>query len=93
MLDEAILFATKAHEGQFRKGTKKPYIVHPLEVKDIVMTMTEDEEIICSMVADFLSTHVLVLSSLSPTTSFATLSPNCVQIVFSDTSLQSSIVS
>ena len=29
MLDEAILFATKAHEGQFRKGTKKPYIVHP----------------------------------------------------------------
>ena len=50
MLDEAILFATKAHEGQFRKGTKKPYIVHPLEVKDIVMTMTEDEEIICAAV-------------------------------------------
>ena len=50
MLDEAILFATKAHEGQFRKGTKKPYIVHPLEVKDIVRTMTEDEEIICAAV-------------------------------------------
>lgn len=29
MLDEAILFATKAHEGQFRKEQSKPYIVHP----------------------------------------------------------------
>ena len=31
MIDKAITFATKAHEGQFRKGTKLPYIVHPLE--------------------------------------------------------------
>lgn len=50
MLDEAIAFATKAHEGQFRKGTKRPYIVHPLEVAQIVGTMTEDEEIICAAV-------------------------------------------
>ena len=50
MVEKAIEFATKAHEGQFRKGTKKPYIVHPLEVKEIVMTMTEDEEIICAAV-------------------------------------------
>ena len=48
MLDEAIAFATKAHEGQFRKGTKRPYIVHPLEVAEIVETMTTDEEIICA---------------------------------------------
>lgn len=32
MIDRAIEFATKAHEGQFRKGTKRPYIVHPIEV-------------------------------------------------------------
>ena len=38
--------AEKAHEGQFRKGTKRPYIVHPLEVAKIVSTMTDDEEII-----------------------------------------------
>ena len=31
MIDRAIEFATKAHEGQFRKGTKRPYIVHPIE--------------------------------------------------------------
>lgn len=50
MIDEAIEFATRAHEGQFRKGTRRPYIVHPIEVADIVATMTQDEEIICAAV-------------------------------------------
>lgn len=50
MIDAAIEFAAKAHEGQFRKGTKRPYIVHPIEVADIVATMTQDEEIICAAV-------------------------------------------
>ena len=40
MIDKAREFATKAHDGQFRKGTKRPYIVHPIEVGDIVSTMT-----------------------------------------------------
>jgi (p)ppGpp synthase/HD superfamily hydrolase len=39
MVEEARSFAEKAHEGQFRKGTKRPYIVHPLEVAKIVSTM------------------------------------------------------
>ena len=43
---DGLDFAEKAHEGQFRKGTKRPYIVHPLEVAKIVSTMTDDEEII-----------------------------------------------
>lgn len=50
MIDDAIEFATKAHEGQFRKGTRRPYIVHPIEVADIVSTMTNDEEVICAAV-------------------------------------------
>ena len=50
MIDKAIEFATKVHEGQFRKGTSRPYIVHPIEVSDIVATMTEDEEIISAAV-------------------------------------------
>ena len=50
MLNEAIEFATKAHEGQFRKGTKRSYIVHPIEVADIVTTMTRDQEVICAAV-------------------------------------------
>lgn len=50
MINEAIEFATKAHEGQFRKGTKRPYIVHPIEVADIVTSMTQDEDVICAAV-------------------------------------------
>lgn len=50
MLDDAIEFATRAHDGQFRKGTRRPYIVHPIEVADIVATMTKDEEVICAAV-------------------------------------------
>lgn len=50
MIDRAIEFATKAHEGQFRKGTKRPYIVHPIEVGDIVSAMTKDEEVISAAI-------------------------------------------
>ncbi|MDD2981147.1 MAG: HD domain-containing protein [Hespellia sp.] len=50
MIDKAVEFATKAHEGQFRKGTKRPYIVHPIEVGDIVATMTQDEEVIAAAI-------------------------------------------
>lgn len=50
MIDKAIEFATKAHEGQLRKGTKRPYIVHPVEVGDIVAAMTRDEEVISAAV-------------------------------------------
>ncbi|MCI8834000.1 MAG: bifunctional (p)ppGpp synthetase/guanosine-3',5'-bis(diphosphate) 3'-pyrophosphohydrolase [Ruminococcus sp.] len=50
MMEEAIAFATKAHEGQFRKGTRRPYIVHPLEVSEVVAEMTDDEEVICAAI-------------------------------------------
>ncbi len=46
LLDTAIIFATNMHKGQFRKGTKIPYILHPLEAAAIVGTMTTDDEII-----------------------------------------------
>ena len=48
MIDKAMEFAVKAHAGQVRKGSKKPYIVHPVEVADIVTYMTQDKEIICA---------------------------------------------
>lgn len=50
MIEKAITFATRAHEGQVRKGTDRPYIVHPLEVGRIVASMTEDEEIISAAI-------------------------------------------
>lgn len=45
MYEKALKFATKAHEGQTRKGGNEPYINHPIEVSKIVQTMTEDEEV------------------------------------------------
>lgn len=35
-LDSAIAFAATAHAGQLRKGGLTPYIVHPLEVMQLV---------------------------------------------------------
>jgi len=50
MIEKAIEFATKAHEGQVRKGTNRPYIVHPIEVGEIVASMTTDEEVISAAI-------------------------------------------
>lgn len=50
ILDKAIVYATEAHSGQFRKGTQIPYILHPLEAAAIVATMTTDNEIIAGAV-------------------------------------------
>ncbi len=44
VLEEAVIFATQAHEGQRRKLAKIPYILHPLEVAGIIGTMTDDLE-------------------------------------------------
>jgi (p)ppGpp synthase/HD superfamily hydrolase len=37
MIFKAIEFAVGAHSGQYRKGTKIPYIVHPLAVAKILI--------------------------------------------------------
>lgn len=50
MIDKAITFAAKAHKGQVRKGANQPYIFHPLEVLNVVSTMTLDDDILCAAV-------------------------------------------
>ena len=50
MIDKAIEFATKAHEGQLRKGTSRPYIVLPSVGGDLVATMTSYEEVISAAI-------------------------------------------
>jgi len=48
-LNEAIIFATKAHEGQMRKGTNNiPYITHPMKVMTYLMEMNADETLLCA---------------------------------------------
>ena len=46
MLEEAIIYATILHQGKVRKFNGIPYILHPMEVAQILSTMTEDAEII-----------------------------------------------
>lgn len=48
LVEEAILFATKAHEGQVRKMRSTPYILHPLEVASIIATVTDKHETIAA---------------------------------------------
>ena len=41
-LNKAITFATEKHSGQVRKSTKIPYILHPLEVLQVLYSMRAD---------------------------------------------------
>ena len=42
---KAIAFAQKAHQGQYRKWTKLPYIVHPLGVMEILSRYQASEDV------------------------------------------------
>lgn len=48
IVEEAIIYATNMHAGQTRKSSSVPYILHPLEVAQIISTITDDKEIICA---------------------------------------------
>lgn len=50
LMDRAIIFATRAHSGTYRKGTDIPYIVHPIEAAAIVATITDDPDMIAAAV-------------------------------------------
>jgi (p)ppGpp synthase/HD superfamily hydrolase len=45
-LHHAIQFATRAHDGHYRKDGDIPYISHPFAVASIVSEYTDDEDII-----------------------------------------------
>ena len=50
MVSEAIVFATKAHDGMRRRKSETPYVLHPMEVGVIVGSMTDDQEIISAAI-------------------------------------------
>jgi len=50
LMDRAIIFATRAHSGTFRKGTNIPYIVHPIEAAAIAATITDDPDVLAAAV-------------------------------------------
>lgn len=44
-LARALEFAARAHEGDTRKGTDIPYIVHPIEASIVTMGISDDVEV------------------------------------------------
>lgn len=48
ILEEAIILATVMHQGKTRNFTGVPFILHPLEVAQILSTMTEDLEVLAA---------------------------------------------
>ena len=48
ILEKASNFTTKAHQGLPRKGTRTPYILHPLEAATIVSSMTNDMDVMAA---------------------------------------------
>lgn len=50
IVQEAINYAFMAHDGKIRKGDGKPAVYHALETMTIVMSLTNDEEVIAAAV-------------------------------------------
>ena len=48
LIQKAIVVATKLHEGQVRKGSDIPYIIHPVSVAIILSEFTDNESILCA---------------------------------------------
>jgi len=48
MIESAIIFASKAHEGQVRKVSQVPFILHPLAVGCLLADAGESEEVIAA---------------------------------------------
>ena len=48
LINKAKMLAGKAHEGQFRKYSGMPYIVHPIEVATIVQEVEHSDEMIAA---------------------------------------------
>ncbi|MBR0145662.1 MAG: HD domain-containing protein [Eubacterium sp.] len=48
LLEESIIYATVMYQGKVRKFKNVPFILHPMEVAQILSTMTDDQELIAA---------------------------------------------
>lgn len=48
LVTRAMIFAAEAHDGDVRKGSQTPYIVHPMEAMAIASSLTEDPEVLAA---------------------------------------------
>ena len=47
-IQTAMHLAKRCHDGQYRKYTGEPYLVHPFAVAGLVQSVTNDEDMICA---------------------------------------------
>lgn len=65
ILEDAFLFAEKAHRGQMRKGTDIPYLIHLVRTWDYVRQMTDSmEEQAAALLHDVLEDTPVTLKEL-----------------------------
>lgn len=50
LFEEALIYSTVMHTGAVRKGSNTPYILHPMEVAQIVSTLTDDIDVITAAI-------------------------------------------
>ena len=48
LLEESIVYATVMYQGKVRKFKGVPFILHPMEVAQILATMTDDQEVLAA---------------------------------------------
>lgn len=48
LIEKALQVATQAHDGQYRKNTKIPYIMHPVAVGMILMKAGYEDELVAA---------------------------------------------
>lgn len=50
LVTQAMVFAAQMHDGAVRKGSRIPYIVHPMEAAAIAATVTDDPHVLAATV-------------------------------------------
>ena len=48
LLEESIIYATVMYQGKVRKFKSVPFILHPMEVAQILATITDDQEVLAA---------------------------------------------
>jgi len=81
MISKAIAFANEKHAGQVRKGSRIPYILHPLEAGIIISQIVFDEELIAAAILhDLVEDAGVTLDTIAQA-----FSPRVAQLVASQT--------
>lgn len=77
MIFQAIEFAAAAHRGQYRKGTRLPYIIHPLNAARCLLEAgCEDELVAAAILHDVLEDTDTTIEEL-----YAAFGPRIAELV------------